>query len=237
MHIFIKMLIDRWRAPLSIYLMIGVALSPWIQETRAWAQDKEESRHERRLKALKEKHPKLSQSKLISSEELKRHRLPKTGRSFMHLALSYRSVLHVKHSNFDGFGIGIGGPLLSYDLLYWRTFSLWLFEEGPTLETNLSFKVLATDLGAVHIGAQAGFHTIPDGYQSISYDGYSQSINHSNYANVDHTFIGFHLKMMWASLWTEITFDFSSVGRESSSYEYTEAIELIKLGISLGSAF
>ena len=155
----------------------------------------------------------------------------------MHLALSYRSILHVDHSNIDGFGVGIGGPLLSYDLLYWRTFSLWIFEDGPTFETALSFKILATELGAVHIGAQAGIHTIPDGYQSISYDAYSPSPYDSSYTNADNAFVGFHLKMMWSSLWTELTFDFSSVERETSAYEYTEEMELVKLGFSLGIAF
>ena len=97
--------------------------------------------------------------------------------------------------------------------------------------------MLNTEFGALHLGVQAGVHTIPNRYQTITYDAYSRSSYDSDYADADQTFIGFHLKMMWPSLWTEMTFDFSSVERETSSYEYTESMELIKFGLSLGTAF
>lgn len=197
-----------------------------------------------------ESKPQMNEASLVPESDLKRHALPATQRSFINVALRKDSLTYMDNGDLTSpLFVGLGGPLLSYKNIRWRSFTCWMHSEGFQFESAVSAAFFSKPSPDWYIpieytvGVHAGLQALPnyDSYRyesSYSYDGYYQNSSSGVYRSVDPLYYGLQLTANFSRSWVELSFDLSEVrSEEYEFYQSATELSLTRVGLSWGFGF
>lgn len=185
---------------------------------------------------------KMNEAFLVPKSELEHHHLPSTQRSFINLALRQDSLLYMLDGDeTNPLFFGIGGPLLAYKRMRWRSFTLWVNGTvGFQMESALSASIYQTQSPSLWylpneyiIGVHGGFQFLDGSYREDPY--YSYGGNYS-YRSVDTSFYGFQIAAYFPRIWIELSFDLSEVTTDDYN-QFSSELSLTRIGLSVGCGF
>ena len=175
-----------------------------------------------RIKAL----DKPKEVSLVSQDELERHNLPATQRSMLHVAARYDSVAYYNDAVVF---FGVGGPMLSWKLLRWKTFTLWINDKlGPQFESELGLKVFSLDQ---YIKGAEAVIALRVGVQDISSGDYDDE-----YVRLGDNHRGLSFNVNLDNLWFSLSVDQSDVEIHNyDTWEYeTQSDAFTRFGLAVG---
>jgi len=201
--------------------------------------------------------PKVNEASLVPRSDLERHALPATQRSLLNVAVRQDTLPYLSSGeDTSPFFVGFGGPLLSYKNMRWRTFTLWMFDDGFQWESALGASIYQHSSSAWYvpneyvIGAHIGVQELPteDSYTYTSFrpayddpfdDPYAYDDYGSGYyTRVEPLYYGLQVAAYYSRMWIELSFDLSEVFQEDyNTYDSTTELRLTRVGLSLGFGF
>lgn len=180
---------------------------------------------------------KVREVSLVTPRQLARHNLPSTQRSPIHISLSTKVLSYYTPDTGPYLFLGIGGPMLSYNRLRWRTFTLWVNSDiGAQFESALGLSVYRLPKGLLSdMEVVLGFHVGTQGLPNI-YE-YDEGSWDERYTSIDGTYTGFQLALYGDHLWVELSLDMSQVTYEEWSNDiYETETQTTSFGLNVGFA-
>jgi hypothetical protein len=179
---------------------------------------------------------KIREVSLVTPKQLARHNLPSTQRTPIHVGLSTKILSYYTPDTGPHLFLGVGGPMLSYSRLRWRTATLWVNSDlGFQIESALGLNVYQFPQGVLQgvevvLGFHLGAQKLPNFYDDE--DTWSDS-----YTSLSDNYAGLQLALYGDHLWVELSYDMSDITHDDWYNDiYDTQTKISTFGLNFGFA-